>query len=119
MKFLQLLFLGVFFIFALAGCGNGGGDYNGDLTITTSQVDNKDGTAAVSFKIQYVKSGVTNYAGLYCSINDGSKDSFTFSSSGIETITYSPVNRGDTVSLKAQVGDIVSSAAVTSTAAVP
>jgi len=118
MKFgLQRLLLMILFVLFVAGCGNGGGDYNGNLTVTTAQTDNANGTSNVSFTIRYVKSGETNYAGLYCKVTtNGVDDSFTFASSGIMTLTYPNVPNGYTVTLQAQVGDIVSGASITSKA---
>jgi hypothetical protein len=115
MKFLQQLFIVGFLLFMLAGCGKD----NGDLTVSSAST-----ATSATFTIQYSKSGVTNYAGLDCTIyatathSDNSvsileNDSITFSSSGIKILTFDTLVPGDVVRLKAKVGDIVSSASVT------
>jgi hypothetical protein len=120
MKILRLLtVLNIIAIFSLSGCGNGGGDVHGDLTVTATSSAVTNGTASVSFTITYTRPEGGPYDGLDVEITttlDGNTiDSGTevFSSSGSLILTYSGVPAGSIIRLQAKVGDIVRSASLT------
>lgn len=119
MKFLHLQLLFISFVFVLiSGCGSGSGDYNGDLNVTPSTLDNGNSTSNVTFTVTYTNSRVTDFQGTPVIINttvDGlSLDNHTdyFSSSGVLAFTYNNIPANSSIRLQAQMGSIVRSASV-------